>query len=85
MAVKIRFAHRGKKHAPVYRIIAIDEREKRDGRALENLGTYDPINHKVVQFHKERIDAWVANGAVMSDAIKKLYKQQIKVAPVGKA
>lgn len=76
MAVKIRFARKGTTHAPVYRIVAIDERKKREGRALENLGTYNPLKHEVVQFHKDRIDAWVAQGAVMTDAVKRLYKQQ---------
>ncbi len=74
MAVKIRLARIGKKHAPFYRVVAIDERKKRDGECLENLGTYNPLNGKFVQFHAERIDAWVKKGAQMTDSVKKLYK-----------
>ena len=51
MAVKIRLARLGTTNAPVFRIVAIDSRRKRDGACLENLGTYDPISHKLIQFH----------------------------------
>lgn len=89
MAVKIRLSRIGKKHVPFFRIIAIDSRKKRDGAYLENLGTYDVINGKFVQFHEERINDWVSKGAVMTDSVKKLqraYKQESgvvsKKAPV---
>ena len=77
MAVKIRFTHIGKKHMPVYRIVAIDERKRRDGAALENLGTYNPLTHQIVQFHKDRVDFWISQGAVITDSVKKVYKQFI--------
>lgn len=79
MAVKIRLSRIGKKHVPFFRIIAIDSRKKRDGAYLENLGTYDVLNNKFVQFHEERINDWVAKGAVVTDSVKKLqraYKQE---------
>ncbi len=74
MAVKIRFARIGTKNAPVYRIVATDVRNKRDGKALDDLGTYNPVDGKVIQFHKERIDAWISKGAIISDAVKRIYK-----------
>lgn len=74
MAVKIRLARIGKKNVPVYRIVAIDSRKKRDGAFLENLGTYDPIKGIVVQFHQERINDWVSKGAIVTDAVKKIQK-----------
>ena len=74
MAVRIRFSRIGKKKMPVYRIVAVDGRKKRDGAVLENLGTYNPISHEIVQFRTERINAWVEKGAVISDAVKKVYK-----------
>lgn len=74
MAVKIRFSRIGKKHAPVFKIVAVDSRKKRDGEYLENLGTYDPISHKIEQFHEERLQHWVSNGAVLTDSVKRVYK-----------
>jgi small subunit ribosomal protein S16 len=78
MAVKIRLSRIGKKNAPVYRIVAVDSRKKRDGEALENLGTYDPIRGVLVQFHEERINDWVSKGAIMTDVVKKLQKMNKK-------
>lgn len=74
MAVKIRFSRVGKKKAPVYRIVAIDSRKKRDGAYLENLGTYDATKGQVVQFHKDRIDYWLSQGAIATDSVKKVIK-----------
>lgn len=76
MAVKIRLSRIGKKNRPYWRIVAVDSRKKRDGAFLDNLGTYDPFKHEVIQFHKDRIDAWVAKGAQCSDAVIKLIKSQ---------
>jgi small subunit ribosomal protein S16 len=78
--VKIRLSRTGKKHVPFYRIVAVDSREKRDGSCLENLGTYDALNTKIVQFHEERINDWLAKGAVMTDTVKKIYKMYKKQA-----
>lgn len=78
MAVKIRFARIGTKNAPVYRIVATDVKNKRDGKALDVLGTYNPVEGKVIQFHAERIDAWLAKGALISDAVKRVYKMYHK-------
>lgn len=74
MAVKIRFTRIGKKHAPVYRIVAIDSRKKRDGEYLENLGTYNPLTKDIVQWHGDRIAHWVSQGAIVTDAVKRLQK-----------
>jgi len=49
MAVKLRLSRIGKKHAPFFRIVAVDSRKKRDGSYLENLGTYDSIKGSFVQ------------------------------------
>ena len=74
MAVKIRLTRIGKTNAPFYRIIAIDSRRKRDGASLDILGTYDPIEGKLIQFNQEGINQWVSKGAILSDAVKKLEK-----------
>ena len=58
--VKIRLTRAGAKKRPFYRIVAIDERRQRDGRALEFLGTYDPKHEpERLVLHSEAIDAWV--------------------------
>ncbi len=75
MAVCIRLARMGKKKAPMYRIVAIDKRSKRDGAFLENLGTYNPLSGELVQFHAEKIQSWVEKGAQMSATVVKLQRQ----------
>ena len=80
MAVKIRFSRIGKKNAPVYRIVAIDSRKKRDGASLEILGTYNPVSGELVQFHEERVNHWISQGAIPSDAVKKIQKLHKKSA-----
>lgn len=74
MAVKIRLARIGKKNVPFCRIVAIDSRKKRDGAFLEDLGTYDVLKSQLVQFHDERINYWLSQGAVITDAVKKLQR-----------
>lgn len=72
MAVTIRFARIGKKKYPFYRIVVMDKRAQRNGRAIEILGTYDPIKGHIVQFNAERAAHWVSVGATESDAVKKV-------------
>lgn len=74
MAVKIRLSRIGKKHAPFYRIVAVDSRKKRDGAFLEDLGTYNPLNTKLVTFHEERVQYWLSQGAQPTDSVKKIHK-----------
>ena len=78
MAVKIRLSRVGKKAAPFYRIVAVDERRKRDGSSLEVLGTYNPLKGELIQFNEERINFWIAQGAIPTDAVKRLRKAQSK-------
>lgn len=75
MAVRLRLSRIGKKHAPVYRIIAIDSRKMRDGAHLDNLGTYNPSTDEYVQFHLERFEDWMKKGALPTDSVNKLYKR----------
>jgi len=81
MAVKLRLARIGKKKNPVYRIVAMDSRNKRNGAALEVLGTYNPLRNEFVQFHADRIIFWSAQGATASPAVAKLCKLQARVTP----
>ena len=89
MAVKIRFARIGKKHAPIYRIVAIDSKRKREGMFLENLGTYNPKTKQIVQLHNDRVEYWMSVGAIPTDAVARLItikrKQQPKEAVTSEA
>ena len=80
MAVKIRLSRLGKCNRPYWRVVAVDSRKKRDGEFLENLGTYDPIRHELIQFHVDRIQDWVSKGAVCSDTVEKLLRMHKKDA-----
>jgi small subunit ribosomal protein S16 len=84
--VKIRLTRAGAKKRPFYRIIAIDERRQRDGRALEFLGTYDPkANPEQVLLHTEAIDAWVKKGAQLSPTVKSLMRRSGRRVAAGSA
>ena len=74
MAVKIRLSRIGTKKRPYWRIVAMDSRNKRDGAFLENLGTYDPMKHEIVQIHTDKIENWVSKGAQCSLTVKKLMR-----------
>ena len=74
--VKIRLRRMGAKKAPYYRIVVADSRCPRDGRFIEEIGTYDPMaegeNLKVDQ---ERVAYWIANGAQPTDTVRGLLKK----------
>ena len=74
MAVKIRLSRIGTTNRPFYRLIAVDARKKRDGAQLANIGTYDPVNGTVIQFHEEIYHDWLSKGALATDSAKKVYK-----------
>jgi small subunit ribosomal protein S16 len=85
MAVKIRLSRIGKKNRPYCRIVAIDSQKKRDGASLENLGSYDPVTHKVIQLHIDKIEHWISKGAKCSAAVEKLIKNNKTISTKAKA
>jgi small subunit ribosomal protein S16 len=69
---------------PSYRVIAIDKRRSRDGRALEILGFYDPLTEPAtVQLDRAKIDAWIGKGAQPSETVVKLMRQSERAAAAG--
>lgn len=77
MAVKIRLKRMGAKKSPYYRIVAADSRAPRDGRFIEQLGTYDPRqNPAVVTLKEEEVMKWLNNGAQPSDTVKSLLREK---------
>lgn len=76
MAVKIRLKRMGKKKNPVYRIVVADSRSPRDGRFVEEIGTYDPNQEpSLVTVNEEAAKKWLANGAQPTETVGKLLKQ----------
>jgi small subunit ribosomal protein S16 len=78
VAVRIRMKKFGRRHRPFYRICAMDVRSPRDGRVLEELGTYDPLVPDVdarAMLKGERIKYWLGVGALPSDKVKVLIKK----------
>ena len=74
MAVKIRLRRMGAHKAPFYRIIVADSRSPRDGRFIDEIGYYNPLeNPAVIKIDEEKAATWVKNGAQPSDIVKKLF------------
>ncbi|MCI8838886.1 MAG: 30S ribosomal protein S16 [Oscillospiraceae bacterium] len=74
--VKIRLRRMGAKKAPFYRIVVADSRYPRDGRFIEELGTYDPRqNPAAVNIDVERAQAWIKTGAQPTDTVRDLLKK----------
>lgn len=77
MSVKIRLARHGAKKKPFYRIVVADNESPRDGKYLENVGTYNPLKEPVeVSVKEERIRYWMDQGAIPSDTVKSLLKKE---------
>ena len=77
MAVKIRLTRHGAKKRPFYRIVVADSESPRDGKFLENVGTYNPlVDPAEVSLKIERIKYWMDQGAKPSDTVKSLLKKE---------
>jgi len=76
MAVKIRLRRVGKKKVPHYRIVVADSRAARDGKFIEQIGTYDPKKEATeATIEKERAMAWIKDGAQVSETVKSLMRK----------
>lgn len=76
MAVKIRLRRMGKKKAPFYRIVVADSRYPRNGRFIEEIGYYNPLeNPEVVKVDSEKAKKWIENGAQPTDTVKAILKK----------
>ena len=76
MAVKIRLKRLGQKKSPFYRIVVSDSRSPRDGKFIEEIGTYDPTQ-KPSAFHVDEVAAkkWLSNGAQPTETVGNLFKK----------
>lgn len=74
--VKIRLQRQGKKKAPFYHIVVADSRAPRNGRIIEQLGTYDPMTKpETIVLDKEKVANWIKNGAKPTDTAKWLIEK----------
>ena len=74
--VKIRLQRFGKKKAPFYHIVVADSKSPRDGKIIEQLGTYDPMTEpKAIVLDKEKVEKWIKNGAKPTDTVKALIEK----------
>lgn len=76
MAVKIRLRRMGAKKSPFYRVVVADSRYPRDGRFLEEIGTYNPMTTpSEIKIDAEKAKKWIGNGAQPTDSVKSLLKR----------
>ena len=76
MAVKIRLRRMGAKKAPFYRVVVADSRYPRDGRFIEEIGTYNPMREPAeINIDAEKAQTWLKNGAQPTDTVKILLKK----------
>ena len=74
--VKIRLQRFGKKKAPFYHIVVADSKSPRDGKIIEQLGTYDPMtNPETIVLDKAKVETWIKNGAKPTDTVKSLIEK----------
>ncbi len=74
--VKIRLRRMGAKKSPYYRIVVADSHFPRDGRFIEEIGTYDPLTEPAtIKVDAERVQTWIKNGAQPTDTVKNLLKR----------
>ena len=77
--VKIRLQRQGKKKAPFYHVVVADSRSPRDGKIIEKIGTYDPMTEPAtININKEKVEAWIKNGAKPTDSVKMLIEKNAK-------
>jgi len=75
--VKIRLQRMGKKKAPFYHMVVADSRSPRDGRIIEQIGTYDPMtNPSTLNLDKDKVEEWIKNGARPTDTVKHLIEKK---------
>ena len=77
--VKIRLQRVGKKKAPFYHVVVADTRSPRDGKIVEQIGTYDPMtNPATIVLDNEKVEKWIKNGAKPTDTVKALIEKAAK-------
>ncbi len=77
--VKIRLQRAGKKKAPFYHIVIADSKSPRDGKIIEQIGTYNPMTEpSELVLDREKVEQWIKNGAKPTDTVKRLIEKEAK-------
>ena len=77
--VKIRLQREGKKKAPFYHIVVADSRSPRDGKIIEQIGTYDPMTKpSTIVINNDKLTQWIKNGAKPTETVKKIIENATK-------
>lgn len=77
MAVKLRLTRMGAKKKPFYRIVAIDSGKARDGKYIEQIGTFDPVSNPVlIKIDKEKAVKWLSQGAQPTDTVRSIFVKE---------
>jgi small subunit ribosomal protein S16 len=78
MSVRIRLKRFGTKKRPYYRIVVMDQHSPRDGKTIDELGYYHPIEaeDKQIKFDEEKAKAWLAKSAIASDTVRKIFNKK---------
>ncbi|MEJ7621100.1 MAG: 30S ribosomal protein S16 [Aquificaceae bacterium] len=74
MALRIRVSRYGRKHHPIYRLVVADARAPRDGKVVDVIATYDPINKRLIEVKEEKLKEWLQKGAELTDRAKAILK-----------
>lgn len=86
MAVRIRLKRMGATHRPFYRVVVADSRSPRDGRIIENVGTYDPLpNPSLINLKEDRVRHWLSVGALPTEGAQEVLRVAGIVDNKGKA
>ena len=76
MALKLRLTRMGSKKKPFYRIVAVDSASRRDGRALDYVGYYNPMTNPAdIKIDQEKVKSWIERGAQPTDTVRSLLKK----------
>jgi len=74
MALRIRLSRYGRKHHPIYRLVVADARSLRDGKVVDVIATYDPVNKRLIEVKEEKLKEWLQKGAELTDRAKAILK-----------
>lgn len=85
MSITIRLTRIGKKNSPAYRVVVSNTKDKRNGKSLDILGHFNPVDTKSkFEIDKEKYTAWVGKGALVTDAVKQLLEGKYTYTPYRK-
>lgn len=74
MALRIRVSRYGRRHHPIYRIVVAEANAPRDGKFIDHIATYDPVNKRLLEIKEERLKEWLQKGAELTDRAKSILK-----------